>query len=426
MFGFLRRKKPEAIAPDPGLTPAAAVPAQPPLPESAAQAAIDSPTSQPAAPELVREDLAAPETVIPVAPRIAPTIAPAEPRQAGPAVTSTAPTAPTLVAPAPVTAAVEPAAKKPGLWQRFKSGLERTREQFTRGLADLFLGKKQIDDDLLEELETRLLQADCGVPVTTRLMAELTRRVARKELADAEALFDALHALMVEVLAPAERPLALPVPESGAPMPQVILVVGVNGAGKTTTIGKLAARLKAEGRSVMLAAGDTFRAAAVEQLQAWGQRAGVPVIAQGQGADSAAVAFDAVQAAQARGVEVLIVDTAGRLHNKAGLMEELAKVRRVMQRLMPSAPHEVLLVLDGATGQNALTQAVEFTGATGVTGLVLTKLDGTAKGGIVLAISERLGLPIRFVGIGEQIEDLTPFDRHAFVDALLDRDSPSA
>ncbi|MGB9670295.1 MAG: signal recognition particle-docking protein FtsY [Halothiobacillaceae bacterium] len=306
-----------------------------------------------------------------------------------------------------------------GLWSSLRSKLARTRAGLTEGLARLVLGKKQIDDELLEDIETRLLLADVGMETTQEIIADLTRRVSRKELKDPEALLEALYEHMVRLLEPVAQPLVI---EPGR-KPHVILVVGINGAGKTTTIGKLGQRYAQAGHKVMLAAGDTFRAAAVEQLQAWGARTGVPVIAQGQGADATGVVFDALQAARARGADVLIADTAGRLHTQGGLMEEVKKVKRVLAKLDPSAPHEVLLVLDASIGQNALNQAVQFNEALGVTGLVITKLDGTAKGGIVFAITRRLGLPIRFIGVGEKAEDLRPFNAREFVDALLDHES---
>jgi fused signal recognition particle receptor len=310
-------------------------------------------------------------------------------------------------------------AQRPGWLARLRAGLGKTRSALSEGLATLFLGRKTIDEDLLEELETRLLIADVGVATTRAILDSLTARVKRKELGDAPALFAALKQELLAVLAPSEQPLRF----DPACKPHVVLMVGVNGAGKTTTIGKLAHHLRGEGRSVMLAAGDTFRAAAVEQLQAWGERNGVPVVAQATGADSASVIYDALQAARARGVDVLLADTAGRLHVKANLMEELRKIVRVMQKLDPTAPHEVLLVLDAGTGQNGLAQARSFREAVQVSGLALTKLDGTARGGIVFAVARELGLPIRFVGVGEAAEDLRPFVAADFVEALFD--SPS-
>jgi fused signal recognition particle receptor len=278
-----------------------------------------------------------------------------------------------------------------------------------------FLPGRRIDAALLEELETRLLTADVGVEATEMILSGLRQKVARAELADARALEAALAQSLLEILAPVERPLAV----DRAAKPFVILVVGVNGSGKTTTIGKLARRFRDEGLTVMLAAGDTFRAAAVEQLAVWGERNGVPVISQAPGADPAAVVFDALQSAQARGTDVLIADTAGRLHTQSHLMDELAKIARVLKRLDPAAPHEVLLVLDAGLGQNAVRQAEQFSQAIGVTGIAVTKLDGTARGGVVLAIARRFGLPIRFVGVGEQAEDFGIFNARAYVEGLL-------
>ncbi|MBM5812807.1 MAG: signal recognition particle-docking protein FtsY [Gammaproteobacteria bacterium] len=295
--------------------------------------------------------------------------------------------------------------------------LARLRARVNRGsswLADLLPGR-QIDAALLEDLETRLLAADVGVEATGEILAGLQRAVERRELADAEALLRALGDALLAIVQPVEQPLLV----DPARRPFVILVVGVNGSGKTTTIGKLARRLRDEGRSVMLAAGDTFRAAAVEQLRAWAERNNVPMIAQQPGADPAAVVFDALQAARARHIDVLIADTAGRLHTQSHLMDELAKIARVLRKLDPDAPHEVLLVLDAGLGQNALRQAEQFRQAIGVTGIVLTKLDGTAKGGVLVAIARRFGLPIRFVGVGEQAGDFGGFNAQAYVDGLL-------
>ena len=308
--------------------------------------------------------------------------------------------------------------KRAGLFARLKAGLKRTSSNLGAGLGNLFLGKKQIDDDLLEELETHLLMADVGIEATQEIIANLTQQVSRKELADGEALYDALQKELAALLAPSESPLVIDDTKS----PYVILMVGVNGVGKTTTIGKLAKRFQAEGKSVMLAAGDTFRAAAVEQLQVWGERNNVPVVAQHTGADSASVIFDAVQAAKSRNVDILIADTAGRLQNKDNLMEELRKVVRVMGKLDENAPHEVMLVLDAGTGQNALTQAKAFGEVVGVSGITLTKLDGTAKGGIIFAISKQLGIPIRFIGVGEQADDLRSFEAQEFIEALFASD----
>ncbi|GMQ88125.1 MAG: hypothetical protein BMS9Abin08_1350 [Gammaproteobacteria bacterium] len=306
--------------------------------------------------------------------------------------------------------------KKQGLFGRLKAGLSKTRSGLTEGIASLVTGRKQIDDELLEDLETRLLTADVGVEATQSIIADLTRRVARKQLNDADALMSALHDDMRAMLDPVDKPLQIP----DSDRPFVLLMVGINGAGKTTTIGKITRRLQDEGHSVMLAAGDTFRAAAVEQLQAWGERNQVPVVAQQQGSDSASVIFDGLQAAQARNIDVLIADTAGRLHTQSNLMEELVKIKRVLGKLDPEAPHEVMLVVDAGTGQNALNQAQQFNAAIGLTGISLSKLDGTAKGGIIFAIAKQLGIPIRFIGVGEAIEDLRPFDAGEFVDALFD------
>ncbi len=297
--------------------------------------------------------------------------------------------------------------------------LKRTSAKFTEGLASLVLGKKAIDDELLEDLETQLLTADLGIDATQKIINDLTQRVARNQLADTEALFTAMSEDMVAILQPSCRPLTIPEQEG----PFVILMIGINGVGKTTTIGKLAKQFQDQGKSVMLAAGDTFRAAAVEQLQVWGERNDIPVIAQHSGADSASVIYDALQAAKARNVDILIADTAGRLHTQNNLMEELKKVKRVMAKLDNAAPHEVMLVLDAGTGQNALSQAVQFNDAIGVTGITLTKLDGTAKGGIIFAIAQKTHLPIRYIGVGETIDDLRTFEAEEFVDALLGREN---
>jgi fused signal recognition particle receptor len=304
---------------------------------------------------------------------------------------------------------------KIGMFAKLKTGLSRTSSGFSQGLGNLFLGEKEIDDDLMDDIETQLLVADVGVEATQTIINNLTGKIQRKELANAKALYKSLQQELLELLIISEHPLQIVAEKK----PYVILVVGVNGVGKTTTIGKLAKRLQGEGKSVMLAAGDTFRAAAVEQLQVWGERNEIPVIAQHTGADSASGRFDSLQAAQSRGVDVLIADTAGRLHNKDHLMEELKKVVRVMGKLDDTAPHEVLLVLDGGTGQNALSQAQSFKSAVGVTGIALTKLDGTAKGGVIFAIARQLGLPIRYIGVGEQIDDLRPFVASDFIKALF-------
>lgn len=326
--------------------------------------------------------------------------------------------APQPEAEAPV-AEPTPVAEPVSFFARVKQGLTRTRAGLSDGLAGLLLGKKAINDDLLEEIETQLLVADVGMDATGKILSAITERMNRKELKDSDALYDALQEEMATVLSRADDGGGLQV-ESGK-QPYVILMVGVNGVGKTTTIGKLAKKLQQDGKSVMLAAGDTFRAAAVEQLQVWGERNDIPVVAQHTGADSASVIFDALQSAQSRGVDVLIADTAGRLHTKSNLMDELSKVKRVMAKLDETAPHEVMLVLDAGTGQNALNQAEQFHQAVGVTGITLTKLDGTAKGGIVFAIAAKMGIPIRFIGVGEQIDDLRPFAADEFVKALFDR-----
>ena len=314
----------------------------------------------------------------------------------------------------PSSPAVEPQ-PTPGMFQRLRVGLSRSRHQFSEGLATLVLGKKQLDPDLLEALEEQLIMADLGLEATSSVLESLRQRLDRKDLAASETVMSALKATLTALLADREQPLAL-----SSHRPFVILVVGVNGAGKTTTIGKLAHRFKAQGHSVMLAAGDTFRAAAVEQLEVWGEANEVPVIAQHTGADSASVLYDALGAAQARGVDVLIADTAGRLQNKAHLMDELTKVVRVMRKHDSSVPHETLLVLDAGTGQNAVSQAIEFDQAVGVTGIAVTKLDGTARGCVLFAIANRLQQPIRYVGVGEQPEDLREFSASDFVDALLE------
>jgi fused signal recognition particle receptor len=306
--------------------------------------------------------------------------------------------------------------EKAGFFSRMKSGLSKTRAKFSEGMGRLILGEKLIDDELLEEIETLLLTADVGVQATSEIIADVTRKVARKELANSGALYAHLQEQLVNLLAKVEAPLEI----DASHQPFVILMVGVNGAGKTTTIGKLAKQFQAQGKSVLLAAGDTYRAAAVEQLKVWGERNDVPVIAQGTGADSASVIFDALEAARSRKVDVLLADTAGRLQSKKNLMDELAKIKRVLGKLDESAPHEVMLVLDSTTGQNAISQATQFREAVDVTGITLSKLDGTAKGGVIFAIARQLGLPIRFVGVGEKVDDLRVFEAKAFVEALFD------
>jgi fused signal recognition particle receptor len=381
MISFFRRKKPDAASPTES-TPTVAPPAIQPEVQPEVRPAIQ-PDPQP--------DATASEPTID---------APAD-----------AVDAPVASIPRPADdAAATPAAApgKPGWRERLRNST------FARAFGGLFSGNPRLDDELLDEVETALLTADVGVTATTQLIESLRKRMKAREFADANALLAALRADLIAMLLPVARPLVI-----ADDRPFVILTVGVNGVGKTTTIGKLAHRFKSEGRSLMLAAGDTFRAAAVAQLQAWGERNGVAVVAQGQNADAASVAFDALQAAKARGTEVLIADTAGRLHTQQGLMAELGKIKRVLGKIDASAPQEVLMVIDGTTGQNALSQLRQFHAAAGVTGLVVTKLDGTAKGGVVFALAREFGIPIRFAGIGERQEDLRVFDAEAFVDALL-------
>ncbi|VVO91103.1 Signal recognition particle receptor FtsY [Pseudomonas fluorescens] len=365
-----------------------------------------------AAPEIIAPEPVAPVVVAPVAPVVQqPEPAPAP----APAPVVAAPVVPVEVVAEASIEAPRTEETKAGFFARLKQGLSKTSASIGEGMASLFLGRKTIDDDLLDDLETRLLTADVGVEATTQIIQRLTQKVARKELADADALYKSLQAELAAMLKPVEQPLKI----ASQNKPFVILVVGVNGAGKTTTIGKLAKKLQLEGKKVMLAAGDTFRAAAVEQLQVWGERNKIPVIAQHTGADSASVIFDAVQAAKARGIDVLIADTAGRLHTKDNLMEELKKVRRVIGKLDADAPHEVLLVLDAGTGQNAINQAKQFNQTVELTGLALTKLDGTAKGGVIFALAKQFGLPIRYIGVGEGIDDLRTFEAEPFVQALF-------
>jgi fused signal recognition particle receptor len=310
---------------------------------------------------------------------------------------------------------VKPEATEPkkGWLSRLTSGLSKTRQNFSEGLSTVFLGKKTIDDELFKELETRLLLADVGLERTEKILANLSGAVSRKELADPQALFDALKEQLIAALTPYTQAMEVHT------KPFVILTVGVNGAGKTTSIAKMAHYFQQQGKKVMLAAGDTFRAAAIEQLQVWGERNQVPVIAQHTGADSASVIFDAMQAATARDVDILIADTAGRLHTQSHLMAELEKIKRVLQKLNPQAPQETMLVLDASMGQNALNQAQQFHESIGLSGLTLTKLDGTAKGGILFAICEKMKLPIRFIGVGEDLDDLQPFSAEAFVEAII-------
>ncbi|WP_433768503.1 signal recognition particle-docking protein FtsY [Pseudomonas putida] len=464
LFGWLRKKPQEPVveqpqpipepAPAPVIDAAPAPVVQPvsePVPQPVAAepaAVVEQPLTPSAQPwltlpvaeepvALVEDDLAphvtppipaptafAPEPVH--APAAAPVVqaepAPVVPEPVIPAAPIVQATAPVAAPVAPVEAPIEKPAEPPrteetktGFFARLKQGLSKTSASIGEGMASLFLGKKAIDDELLDDLETRLLTADVGVEATSVIIQRLTQKVARKELADSDALYKSLQGELAAMLRPVEQPLKI----ASQNKPFVILVVGVNGAGKTTTIGKLAKKLQLEGKKVMLAAGDTFRAAAVEQLQVWGERNKIPVIAQHTGADSASVIFDAVQAAKARGIDVLIADTAGRLHTKDNLMEELKKVRRVIGKLDADAPHEVLLVLDAGTGQNAINQAKQFNQTVELTGLALTKLDGTAKGGVIFALAKQFGLPIRYIGVGEGIDDLRTFEAEPFVQALF-------
>ncbi|WP_426935206.1 signal recognition particle-docking protein FtsY [Pseudomonas fulva] len=401
------------VAPAPVADPAPHVPAPAPTPAAVPEVEVPAPVSNlvlPVAEEpvaLVPDLQAKAPPVIPDRPAPAPAVQPvAEPAKVDLHIEAEA---------APSVEAAQSEPVKAGFFARLKQGLSKTSASIGEGMASLFLGKKVIDDDLLDEIETRLLTADVGVEATSTIVQNLTQKVARKQLADADALYKSLQEELAALLRPVEQPMVV----AAQNKPYVILVVGVNGAGKTTTIGKLAKKLQMEGNKVMLAAGDTFRAAAVEQLQVWGERNRIPVIAQHTGADSASVIFDAVQAAKARGVDVLIADTAGRLHTKDNLMEELKKVRRVIGKLDPDAPHEVLLVLDAGTGQNAISQAKYFHQSVELTGLALTKLDGTAKGGVIFALAKQFKLPIRFIGVGEGIDDLRTFEAEPFVKALF-------
>lgn len=448
LFGWLRKKPQETVVEQPQPQPG---PAEEPVVEEAAPIVlpIAEPVLQPAEPEaepvlepLLEQPLTPPAgqtpwLTLPVAeepvalvedaqaPHVTPPIpAPPQPEELPTAVV--VPPVPEPVSePEPEAAPTEaPASAEPprpaeenkvGFFARLKQGLSKTSASIGEGMASLLLGKKVIDDELLEDIETRLLTADVGVEATSVIIQSLTQKVARKQLTDADALYKSLQGELTNLLKPVEKPLVV----ASQNKPFVILVVGVNGAGKTTTIGKLAKKLQLEGKKVMLAAGDTFRAAAVEQLQVWGERNKIPVIAQHTGADSASVIFDAVQAAKARGIDVLIADTAGRLHTKDNLMEELKKVRRVIGKLDADAPHEVLLVLDAGTGQNAINQAKQFNQTVELTGLALTKLDGTAKGGVIFALAKQFGLPIRYIGVGEGIDDLRTFEAEPFVQALF-------
>jgi fused signal recognition particle receptor len=402
LFGWLRKKPQEPVA---APEPAAETVAPGELGAAEPAPVIETPVAELPAQEQQPIVAPAPMALEPV-PAPVPPIPTPEPVVAEPVVVETP------VVAAPPISSVE---SKAGFFARLKQGLSKTSASLGEGMASLFLGKKAIDDDLLDEIETRLLTADVGVEATTAIIQSLTQKVARKQLVDSGALYKALQEELASLLKPVEQPLVIPAEKK----PFVILVVGVNGAGKTTTIGKLAKKLQQEGKKVMLAAGDTFRAAAVEQLQVWGERNQIAVIAQHTGADSASVIFDAVQAATARGIDVLIADTAGRLHTKDNLMEELKKVRRVIGKLDETAPHEVLLVLDAGTGQNAISQAKQFNQTVNLTGLALTKLDGTAKGGVIFALAKQFGLPIRYIGVGEGIDDLRTFEAEAFVQALF-------
>lgn len=413
MFDFFKRKKnaPEA---------AKETPAESESPEQSAEPSPEQP------PEQVQADSteAVTEAAVPAAEMVTP-VAAESPVTEDEAVADDEPVeAPVAEVPAPAQPQTQDkpldnqGTKKPGFFSRIRQGLSKTRSGLSDGLANLLLGKKEIDDDLLEELETQLIMADVGVEATQDIMSRLTARVSRKELSDSDALYNALIGELQDTLGDVQAPLVI----DSSKKPYVILMVGINGVGKTTTIGKLAKQFQSDGKNVMLAAGDTFRAAAVEQLQVWGERNNVPVIAQHTGADSASVLYDALEAAKARKVDVLIADTAGRLHTKDNLMQELEKVVRVMKKLDDSAPHEVMLVLDAGTGQNAINQARQFQQAVGVTGLTLTKLDGTAKGGIIFALARHFGLPVRYIGVGEGIDDLRPFNAEEFTRALFQRE----
>ena len=405
LFGWIRRKSDEPVTDASAQAPADTAP----TPVAPQQAAEDERAAEPSAPPAAAPVEAAAVDQPSSAPQLSQDQAA---RQAAAELFSG------LAEQQPVAEPARPAEEPKGFFARMRAGLSKTSANLGEGMANLFLGEKEIDDELLEEMETRLLMADVGIEATTLIMESLQQRVRRRELSNRNALYRALQNELENLLADVARPMQI----DAANKPYVILVVGVNGVGKTTTIGKLAKRLQGEGKQVMLAAGDTFRAAAVEQLQVWGERNSIPVIAQHTGADSASVVFDALQAAQSRGVDVLIADTAGRLHNKDNLMDELKKVKRVMAKLDPEAPHEVLLVLDAGTGQNAISQTRLFDQAVGLTGLALTKLDGTAKGGVIFALAKQFGLPIRFIGVGEQIDDLRPFTAPEFVKALFGRE----
>jgi len=426
MLSFFRRKKPqdaattdapktqhysadELAAAFPSAAPVEEAPAAPVATPATVEAAAPAPVAAPEPPVAaataapVQERVIAPEDFEAEALAAAAVLAPL-----APVTPAEAPAAPAADLPVLVDAAPAPAGK-PGWRERLRNSV------IARSFGGLFSRNPKLDDDLLDELETALITADVGVGATTDLVEGLRKRMKSREFVDANALLAALRSELIAILQPVAKPLVI---DRNA-KPFVVLTVGVNGVGKTTTIGKLAKRFKDEGHSLMLAAGDTFRAAAVAQLQAWGERNGVAVVAQGQNADAASVAYDALQAGKARGTSVLIADTAGRLHTQSGLMNELGKIRRVLGKIDETAPHEVLMVIDGTTGQNALSQLRQFNAAVKVTGLVVTKLDGTAKGGVVFALAREFGIPIRFAGIGERPEDLRVFDPEAFVDALL-------
>jgi len=416
-FGKPGATAPETAAPEENITPPeeAAVVAEQPVPAPPA-AAVEPAASEPVIAETLSEAAIAPVAAEQSAPETS--AAAAEPAASEPVIAETL--SEEAIAPvAAETTEAEPALAQPqtkpknesgGYFARIRQGLAKTR----RGFADLFLGKKTLDQDLIDDLETQLLTADVGIEVTRNIIDSVTAQIDRKELKDVEAVKAAVRDHMQQLLAPYAQPL-----DTSRTKPFVILMTGINGAGKTTTIGKLARYFQQEGKKVMLAAGDTFRAAAVEQLQTWGARHNVPVIAQGTGADAASVAYDALQSATARGIDVLIIDTAGRLHTQDHLMEELKKIKRVIAKLDPAAPHETMLIIDAGNGQNALRQAEQFHKAMQLDSITVTKLDGTAKGGILFAISEKLGIPIRYIGVGEQPEDLRPFNAQEFVQALL-------
>ena len=416
-FGKPGATAPETAAPEENITPPeeAAVVAEQPVPAPPA-AAVEPAASEPVIAETLSEAAIAPVAAEQSAPETS--AAAAEPAASEPVIEETL--SEKAIAPvAAETTEAEPALAQPqtkpknesgGYFARIRQGLAKTR----RGFADLFLGKKTLDQDLIDDLETQLLTADVGIEVTRNIIDSVTAQIDRKELKDVEAVKAAVRDHMQQLLAPYAQPL-----DTSRTKPFVILMTGINGAGKTTTIGKLARYFQQEGKKIMLAAGDTFRAAAVEQLQTWGARHNVPVIAQGTGADAASVAYDALQSATARGIDVLIIDTAGRLHTQDHLMEELKKIKRVIAKLDPAAPHETMLIIDAGNGQNALRQAEQFHKAMQLDSITVTKLDGTAKGGILFAISEKLGIPIRYIGVGEQPEDLRPFNAQEFVQALL-------